>query len=411
MKGKSLRLTVLSLVTGITLLTPVFGVSAAAVYEKESNNTRGTATSLAMNVECLGHISEATDVDYYKVSITTPSKVDIKLSHPEMSPADTYGWDVTFYSFVNSTLTEVTSFNAAPELLKTFSNRLRVPAGTYYVKVEAEAPYSWGVADEQYGITVKVVDESAIRAEREVNNTRATATYINQNTTYVGNIQGETDVDYYRFKTTAPSAVSIRFDHGDMTGSYGWDVTIYRYADSQLTQLLQYTVQPETNTTYSSKLRVPAGSYYVLVEPEYSYSFVNSQYNIKAKVVDETTVRAERESNNTRATATSISKGITYRGNSQTNADLDYYKFTCTKTLSTRIAFRRPEITAGYWDITLYRYTSAGLTKLTYFMSSSYDGTLTYSKWQSLPAGTYYILVDPSYSIPSNDYNVKVCMK
>lgn len=98
MKGRSLRVAILSFVMGVTLLTPVFQVSAAAVYEKEGNNTRGTATSLAQNVECLGHISEGTDVDYYKVSITNPSKVDIKLAHGEMPADATYGWDVTFYS-------------------------------------------------------------------------------------------------------------------------------------------------------------------------------------------------------------------------------------------------------------------------------------------------------------------------
>lgn len=51
MKGRSLRVAILSFVMGVTLLTPVFQVSAAAVYEKEGNNTRGTATSLAQNVE------------------------------------------------------------------------------------------------------------------------------------------------------------------------------------------------------------------------------------------------------------------------------------------------------------------------------------------------------------------------
>lgn len=409
MKRRSLRLTVVSLVMGMVLCTPIFQVSAALNYEKEENGTRATATTIAANTDMQGNIASSKDIDYYKVVIATPSKIELKFSHGDSNKD--YGWDVTFYSYKDYNLTELTSFTATTEDNIVFSSRLRVSAGTYYVLVEPH--YSWSLDTSTYTVRVKSTDESTIKAEREVNNTRAQATPISANTYYAGNIQRGDDLDYYKLTVKTPSTLQIGFLHGDLLGSYGWTATIYRYADKQLTELTSYDIEPLVNLSFGPKVRVPAGTYYVKVEPESAYNWRNNQYKVKVKVNDESAVKAEREANNTRATATSIKKGATYVGNIQRVDDLDFYKFTNSATSVSRLVFKHPEVNSGSWKITLYSYKNSTLTKLYYFVSYYTEDSIKCSAWRSLPAGTYYILIEPYYTYNFNyqDYTIKCSNK
>lgn len=80
------------------------------------------------------------------------------------------------------------------------TNNVRLPAGTYYVKVNKRPYYSFSNID--YSLSVDFTPEDQYY-EKIPNEDPSTAYPINVNTTYTGNLASDNDVDFYTF--TLPS--------------------------------------------------------------------------------------------------------------------------------------------------------------------------------------------------------------
>jgi fibronectin type 3 domain-containing protein/Ni,Fe-hydrogenase III component G len=371
------------------ILSFIFTLAFFSLFFSQSALASGEV-SMTPNVEYTGNLQDYYDVDSYRINISTPSSVQIRFKHAV--PADDSSWYIALYdSEMNETITSFYSETPNTNLL---SSKVRVPAGTYYIKVNT---YNWNSID--YNITAIVVNESASNFEREVNDTVGLAQTITGNKEYTGNLQDYYDDDYYKINITTPSSVQIRFRHVVPADDSSWYIALY---DSEMDETITDFYSETTNTNLlSSKVRVPAGTYYIKVN---TYNWSNIDYNITAVVVNESASNFEREVNDTVGMAQAIAGNKEYTGNLQDYYDDDYYRLTVNMATRIQIRFRHAvPANSSSWHITLY---NSDMDEITYFYSETSNTNLL-SSIARVPPGTYYIKID-SYNWSNIDYYMTV---
>jgi len=97
---------------------------------KKNNNSMGTANVISAKKAVNGCLSDANDMDFYKVKIGSTKNVAIKLSHKYIATKRSY-WTVTVY---NSKLKQVCTFKSRG-IDKNAVKRVNLKKGTYFVKV------------------------------------------------------------------------------------------------------------------------------------------------------------------------------------------------------------------------------------------------------------------------------------
>ncbi len=245
-----------------------FFVSAANNREIESNDTRDTATVINVNNTVTGNFYKKYDVDYYKFTVSNQGYASIKFEHNYINSLGGY-WTVTFY---DSQMKEFKSFGVVGENMITSTGNIGLPSGTYYVMISNSYNYS----DIDYQLTVFFNSSNIWETER--NNTYDTYDSISLNKAIYGSFFEKYDEDYYRFITSSNGYISIVFDHKyiDSLGGY-WTITLY---DSQMKSLDSFGIVGKDMTTTSSKVFLPAGTYYVRISNSYNYSDVDYQLTV-----------------------------------------------------------------------------------------------------------------------------------
>ena len=125
--------------------------------------------------------------------------------------------------------------------------------------------------------------------ESEPNNSYTSATSISVNTDNSGNISSGSDYDWYKFKLTQSGYVTLRFNHNMQSASsnYYYEVSLLRIdlaSGTQSTLVYSYIRGSAANTSLAA-VSLPAGVYYVLVEPYGSYSGWNpAQYSVTVSI-------------------------------------------------------------------------------------------------------------------------------
>ena len=105
------------------------------VYEVESNESVGTANTLALATPVIGQILTLADVDYYKVAVSGAGLLSLTVDVPTNSSLDVY--KIGLYG---STGTLVAAFTTGKD--QTFEASVAA-AGDYYVKVETGSYYKY----------------------------------------------------------------------------------------------------------------------------------------------------------------------------------------------------------------------------------------------------------------------------
>lgn len=156
-------------------------------YEKETNNTIEEATNINWNTEYTGNIQSDQDKDYYKLNTETKGKVSIKFNHNKVDSQDSY-WKITLLDGISDE--EVIEFLCTGRNAEFQSDNVRIPNGVYYMRI---SPFVYN--NMEYTFTVNFSSEDE-QYESEKNNEFDQANEINIYTPYIGNIQGNGDVDY-----------------------------------------------------------------------------------------------------------------------------------------------------------------------------------------------------------------------
>ena len=220
-------------------------------FEKESNNDLKTANAIEPNKSIVGSIHSYNDVDYYKFTLNEKGNLKINLKHNQYGR---YGFKVSLLDENNKSITE---FISRGEDINSYSNKLRLPKGTYFVKIEYE---KWHDEALPYELNL-VYNVEGENYESEPNDYIQDANYIKCNKEYIGNIQSRDDRDYYKINLNSDSKVTINFKHDEGYGK--WTIYLCDKDNNPIQRFKSYGF--EVNKDFDP-VELKAGEYYVSVE-------------------------------------------------------------------------------------------------------------------------------------------------
>ncbi|MBP3330595.1 MAG: hypothetical protein J6L89_07160 [Clostridia bacterium] len=130
-------------------------------YEKEMNNSYGTATTIYANNEYGGYINGSNDVDVYKIIPSKEGKITPVFRHVSEESVQKTTWIVTIYQYADGKYKEISK--NYPSLHVGESEKLPsfvvVANGVYYIEVDS----IWTDTEKhEYGITAKSSTEPSV---------------------------------------------------------------------------------------------------------------------------------------------------------------------------------------------------------------------------------------------------------
>ncbi len=264
-----------------------------------------------------------TEQNYYRFYIDKPGSVDLMFSNP-LQGNQKMTWIITLYTSSNE---EIVSSDIYGNNKETKLPSIGLSAGTYYIGVRS-AVANEAVSKDMYTININFTASNYW--EKEFNNSYNTATCISLNKTYSGTTHEGSNIsgDYYSFTTNANGYIRIDFSnalqgHKDKT----WKFVLF---DSSYEKIFSVDVYGNKNKTYSPKIGLGAGTYYVYVCSAGPYTPISTEkYNFKVSY--KTSNFWEKEFNEDFNSANNISINTTYNGTITNHYCYDYFKFKISK--------------------------------------------------------------------------------
>jgi hypothetical protein len=205
------------------------------------------------------------------------------------------------------------------------------------------------------------------------------------NSAIKGYTHDSSDKDYYKLALEESGTLNVRFGivpDPDNSG-HRWKISlmdengiVYRNTD---------VAANESSTTFESDVELPAGIYYILVEPYSSYYTSKTEYTLTVDYTAAPEKIYETEANDTMAAANTVEPNTSVSGRTMTASDKDYYKLELTETGTLEIGFVYP----GEKYFAIYLLDADGNTLQ--YMDYVYEDK-TFPEFQ-VSAGTYYVYV------------------
>ena len=249
----------------------------------------------------------------------------------------------------------------------------------------------------------------AANSESESNNTAGTANTISVNSSISANLSSSSDVDWFKFTTTANGSFYIDFQHVLLSSSSTyWKIYVY---DSTATNVLDGTGNPLSNIAgnankITATTGIPQGTYYIKIVPSN-----HSANSYQLKVCFTSSNNWEKENNNSKDKATLINLNEQYSASLTDSSDVDWFKFTTTTNGSFYIDFQHELLSSSstYWKIYIYDESGVNTVDGTGNPINNVAGNANkITATTGIPQGTYYIKIVPSnHSV--NTYHLNVC--
>ena len=379
--------------------------------EKENNETFATATDIALNQSYTASINDEDDNDYYKFTLSKAGTVALKFDRKMLTDANEY-WVAWLYNDQTEEIC-VYSFDGVSTSSTTYM--VGLPAGTFYLRIVGGS-YSYGYSHrystEDY--TFEVVYTQTDYAEKENNETFATATDIALNQSYTASINDEDDNDYYKFTLSKAGTVALKFDRKMLTDANEyWVAWLY---NDQTEEICAYSFDGANSSTDTYTIGLPVGTFFLrIVGGSYSYGYSHrySTEDYTFEVVYTQTDYAEKENNETFTTATDIVLNQSYTASINDAYDKDYYKFSLEEDSELSIIFENPELASEdeYWVVNIFDNQNKKITSFSIYGSYS----KTFTDPLAFSAGDYYLLItggnyyyDYSHRHSAESYKVAV---
>ena len=390
-------------------------------FEKESNDSANTASTIYFNTEYVGNIQSSSDKDYYSFAVAQNQSISLTFDYKSGT-----GHRIRLFDSGNKEI-QNTYIYQADTIMPFTTNEVSVTAGTYYILIER----AYNDSFDDYTIKVNGTGTAAPspspvpnpiptpvqnpeppplpsytpnvsftnQREAEPNNAINQATGISPNTNVTGKIESSKDVDYYVFNLTNKGSVSFTFDYTNGTPGHR-----IRLCDSNGNEIQNaYIYQTSTILPCTlDKIRLSAGIYYLRIERAYNDAF--NDYTIRVNYTDESAGVFESEKNNAINQATPLTNGQVMTGNIQSSNDVDYYRFTLNGNGSLNLTFNYTGGTPGH-RIRIFDDSDSEIQNI-YLYQASTILPYTLDKLR-LPAGTYYIRIERAYNDAFNDYTIK----
>lgn len=240
-------------------------------YEVETNNTAIEAMEIEPNETITGNLQASSDIDYYMIELPYDGRIQVNFEYYYKG-----AYNVTLYRIENNSLKEVQTVRAntqikpyANECFNQVFDKLRVPAGTYYIKVSS-ATY----CNNDYNLNVFYSIERYGNFEREINDEARNATEIYNNVEWFGNLNSNRDIDYY-VAYIDNGELKLQFE---IPQNAKYSVAIYKETiDGKLVSVANKEVNSENTIIDISDIN-ESGRYYFKVS---SRTYSNEDYKIK----------------------------------------------------------------------------------------------------------------------------------
>lgn len=364
-----------------------FAAKTVTAAETESNNSKATANTLALNGNNTGAINPAGDIDWWKVTTNADGRLDITLTPLSNKYTWVYLYDNDGTTLLNSKYSSST-FTLSQDGLA---------AGTYYLKINTY--YS---SDTSSYTLSNLLVQPADANDAEPNDTRAQAkvlTFGGNKTGHVGyyyNNYRDT-ADWWKVTTNADGQLNLTLTPGN--GEYVW---IYLYDNNGTTLLAS---DYSTSTFTLSKDGLAAGTYYVRINCYYNSKF--APYKLSNTLTQPVQVN-DTEINNTSAQALNLSVNSTVTGHigyyyNNTRDTFDWYKLSIPE--DGMIALTLTPANGEY--VWAYLYDNNGTT----LINSKYSTTAFTINADGLAAGTYYVRVNCYYNNKFAPYTLTDSLK
>lgn len=218
------------------------------IYEDpfEDNDRQYKAYMLPSRSQLLvGTFSHNQDQDWFSLPVDQPGTLRLKVT-PDTSRMDPV---LTFLKKGGKEL--VIDHNGDGELE---SYQAEVTPGLYYIRVSNLASYTYPIVGE-YILDIHLA--TTYEDPYEPNNKSYQATTLVPDENYLGVIDPDTDVDWYRFKLEGESNIHLEFNLFPDS-----DAVNLQLLDGTLKEI-QMPVSPVDKNSWGSNLTLPAGTYYI----------------------------------------------------------------------------------------------------------------------------------------------------
>lgn len=243
--------------------------------------------------------------------------------------------------------------------------------------------------------------QAAALSETESNNSIVEANRISVNSTVYGTTIKYNDDDWYIFTISSNGYIQIDFNHDYGSGIHY--VKLFSYDGTTQTRLLYFTVEKTSHMNQSPKYGIPAGTYYVMIDPDSNMNSSEYSFTVNYNSAD----NWETEMNNNITEADSISVNETFYGSTINKSyDEDWYTFTTYSDGNIQIELNHDYGKHNHY-VYLYTYNGTSKTKVFYFTIEK-TSQKNQSQKYSLPAGTYYVLIKQESVTDSSEYNFRV---
>ena len=363
------------------------GTKAAAQVQNALSN----AASVSLNTKYQGRLTEDEEADIYKFTLPSSGKINLKgtagIKELELKIFDVNGekvWRDTDYW--NSTTQQIP-----------IDYDLELTSGTYYLSMGG-----WGYHTGSYDFSLNFTSagESFAETAGGSNNSLASAETISLGKDYKGQIALNDELDYYKFNMTFSGKINMKGTvHTERVG-----LTIFDAAGTEI-----WDDEPRWNSTTQQieldyDVHLTAGTYYLCVERYYGSYAGNYDFRLGFTSAEESFPETAGGSNNSLASAETVSLGKDYKGQIALNDELDYYKFNMT--FSGKINMKG---TVHTERVGLTIFDAAGTeiwddeprwNSTTQQIELDYDVHLT--------AGTYYLCVERYYDSYAGNYDFRL---
>jgi len=376
--------------------------SAAAVEEKEPNETVAAATELKADETIAGSLLSASDVDYFKIAPKVSGIASVEFAHEAQTAADasiSY-FKISVYASDAADAAAVAAVTSAGSSTIDTAEFLVIAGQTYYVRVTAG-----DVCDSTVDYTLAYSVESGVAAEKEPNNSPVTANSFELSLSgspkhHYGAVSVD-DADYYDFKVTASGALNIYF-YNDFTPKGNFNATVYAYAEGAAGEQV---LEPVTTVSITDKEATVIGPT-VCVQPGDYVLCITGAGSYKTRILYRAASNIEAENNDSMLQANEIALGTTYKATIDEAKDKDYFKFNvAADNKGFDITFASKS--EGKWVVALYNSDNELVTDA---LNVEIKAGVSSAKIETAPlaAGTYYIKVTAGDKLGTDLYDIKV---
>ena len=339
----------------------------------DHGNAPSSATLVALPSTTGGRIEASGDVDYFRFEILDPQRVAISTS--------SYFYDSAWSSFEPPIALYASDGRLLDSHNGGYFSRLErsLSAGTYYIRV-ATNDRSTG----RYFLALWRDDHGS---------TLSSATRVALPSTTAGQINDKIDVDYFRFEVTRTQWVSITTSGDDfLTDGYLYDGD-GDYLEAAVDSHWCYV-------GFSFALNLSAGTYYVGITSNSAEE--TGTYTLHLALSH---TACGDDHGDTRSSATRVALPSTTTGQIETYYDKDLFRFEVAHEQRVSISILS--------DFTTYTSLSDGDRNLA---NTEDDAPLPYTtdrgirliSMRTLPAGTYYVLVNGLWESHFGEYTLRL---